>query len=278
MKLNIIALLFAVALFTTCQNKPEDDIVSIMTPYGEIKVKLYPKTVHHHDNFLALAENGFYNNTLFHRVIDKFVIQGGDPLSRHADIGQLLGEGDTTYKLPFEYVAEYMHKRGALAAARDMDLDNPDKESSGCQFYIVQGKRYTDGELSMIEARHEQQDKARILLEILKRQPDTTLTTKFRGYIKARDTANISGVLQKFKSLVDLEYAQRVPWKLTDEQREIYRTIGGTPQLDGGYTVFGEVISGMEVVDKIASEPCDANDRPQKDIRMTMKVIHKAKK
>lgn len=188
--------------------------VLINTEYGDIKIRLYDETPLHKANFIKLAKEGFFDSTLFHRVIPTFMIQGGDPNSKTAAAGQPLGMGNVGYRVPAEFNAALIHKRGVLAAARD---NNPEKASSGCQFYITQGKKYSDFELDQIS--------------------------------QSRGT------------------------KFTDEQRTIYKEIGGTPFLDMQYTVFGEVVSGIEVVDKIATEPRDGNDRPTKDIRMKIKVV-----
>ncbi len=182
---------------------------TIKTQYGDIEIELYDNTPQHRDNFIKLAKDHFFDSTLFHRVIPGFMIQGGDPDSKHADSGKMLGNGDVGYKIPAEFVASNFHKRGALAAARD---NNPEKASSGCQFYIVVGKKYTDEELNMME--------------------------------------------------------QRTGMKYTPEQREVYKTEGGTPFLDNNYTVFGEVTKGMDIVDKIVNQARDQYDRPREDQRM----------
>ncbi len=179
---------------------------TITTDEGKIELSLYDKTPKHRDNFVKLAKEHFFDGTLFHRVIPDFMIQGGDPESKNAQPGTPLGNGDVGYRIPAEFVNEYYHKRGVLAAARD---NNPEKASSGCQFYITVGKKVSDAELDQME----------------KRRNHT----------------------------------------YTKEQRETYKNIGGTPHLDGGYTVFGEVTKGMDVVDKIVQQPRNNMDRPDKD-------------
>jgi cyclophilin family peptidyl-prolyl cis-trans isomerase len=269
---NLIYLAALSCLLVSCNPKSRIDIVSIHTSYGIIKVKLYDNTPKHRDNFLALAQSGFFDSTLFHRVIEGFMIQAGDPDSKHAQAGQLLGEGDTTYKLPAEFVDEYLNKRGALAAARESDDVNPKKESSACQFYIVQGKKFTDAGLDSAERKRERYTRSFILIDILKKKNDTIELKKFRKFMEQRDIPNIYVMLNQYHSLVDAEYNKTKPWKLTQKQREVYKTIGGAPHLDGAYTVFGEVISGMDIVDKIASLKYDSNDRPIKDIRLWMEI------
>jgi len=265
--------LFLLSVIFACSSKPKDTLVSINTPYGEIVVKLYDSTPKHRENFLKLAESGFYNGTLFHRVIEKFMIQGGDPSSRKAKLGDTFGNGDTTYTIPFEYESSYLHKRGALAAARENDDINPQKASSGSQFYIVQGKIFTNDELDAVESKVERRTKHYIMMNLLKKEGKEDELAAFHKVVNARDTAGIRMVINKYRNAVEAEYMRTKPFKITEAQRKIYTTIGGTPHLDGAYTVFGEVISGMEVVDKIAAVQRDGNDRPLKDIPMTVKVL-----
>lgn len=274
---NIVILFSLLLIACSCNKNKKEDMISISTPYGEIVVKLYDKTMRHHQNFLLLAETGYYDSVLFHRVINGFMIQGGDPDSKHAVKGQFLGDGDTTYTLPFEYVPEYIHKRGVLAAARENDDINPGKESSGSQFYIVQGKKFTDEELNAVELKVERRNKQYILLNILKKQSDSTAYKEFKRFVDSRDTASIRRVIDSYHQAVEAEYLRTKPFRLTNEQRNIYRTIGGAPHLDGAYTVFGEVVSGMDIVDRIAAVKTDTNDRPLQDIRMSMKIISRAK-
>jgi cyclophilin family peptidyl-prolyl cis-trans isomerase len=191
---------------------------------------------------------------------------------KQAQPGQLLGDGDTTYKISAEIVDEYLNKRGALAAARESDDVNPKKESSACQFYIVQGKKFTDAGLDSAEQKRERYTKSFILMNILKKNNDTTELKKFQKIFAQRDIPNINLTIDKYRTLVDAEYNKTKPWKLTPEQREVYKTVGGAPHLDGAYSVFGEVVSGMEIVDKIAALKTDTNDRPLQDVRLWMKV------
>ncbi len=215
--LLIMALAFAVTDLqaqTDTTRMQKETIVEISTDLGTMKVKLYNQTPQHRDNFIKLAKEGFYNGTLFHRVIKDFMIQGGDPNSKNAQPGQMLGNGDVGYTIPAEIVDTLYHNRGVLAAARD---NNPAKASSGCQFYIVQGRPFTDDEINRTE----------------------------------------SGLGIKY----------------SPEQRQKYLTVGGAAWLDRNYTVFGEVIEGMDVIDKIGNTATGPNDRPVKDIKMTVKVI-----
>ncbi len=201
---------------TTIKSAIDSSIqIKITTDSGVLMVKLYDSTPLHRDNFVKLVKQGFYDSLMFHRVINQFMIQGGDPNSKNAAAGTMLGNGgDDMARIPAEFRTTLFHKRGALAAARD---GNPEKASSACQFYIVQGKLYKDAELDMIEARN--------------------------------------GA------------------KFTVAERAAYKTVGGTPFLDKSYTVFGEVTSGFDVIDKIATAAKDRNDRPLGDIRMKMEII-----
>ncbi len=188
--------------------------VKVTTDSGVIVIRLYDKTPKHRDNFIKLANEHFFDSLLFHRVINSFMIQGGDPSSKNAAPGVMLGSGDVGYTIPAEFDTSIFHKKGALAAAR---TNNPEKASSGCQFYIVQGKTYTDADLNMLELQ--------------------------------------MGI------------------KFSAAKRNAYKTLGGTPFLDMNYTVFGEVESGMDVIDKIASVSTMPGDRPVGDIRMYIEVI-----
>ena len=267
----IIAIL--AILLVACTSKPKETLVSITTPYGEIIVKLYDSTAQHKVNFINLTDAGYFNGTLFHRVIQKFMIQGGDPDSKNALPGALLGEGDTNYTVPFEYVPSYLHKRGAFAAARESDDVNPAKSSSASQFYIVQGKVFTNDELDAVELKVERRTKQYILMDLLKKEGKEDELKAFRQMSDRRDTASIRQIINKYRNAVEARYMRTKPFRLTDKQRSVYTTVGGTPHLDGAYTVFGDVVSGMEIVDQIAAVHTDTNDRPVQDIRMTIKVL-----
>lgn len=272
---NLFLTSLTVLLIAACTSKPKETLVSISTEYGDIIVKLYDSTLKHKENFIKLTEAGYLNGTLFHRVIQNFMIQGGDPTSKNAKPGELLGDGDTNYTIPFEYVPSYLHKRGAFAAARESDDENPGKASSASQFYIVQGKVFTNDELDAVELKVERRTKQYIMMDLLKKEGKEDDLKNFKTMVENRDTANIRQFIEKYRNAVEAQYLRTKPWKITDAQRRVYTTIGGTPHLDGAYTVFGEVISGMEIVDKIAAVQTDTNDRPLKDIPMIIKILKK---
>lgn len=213
-RLLLLLLLLGAATAATSKHRK----VKVLTPYGTMIIVLYDQTPQHRDNFIKLVKQHFYDSLLFHRVINTFMIQGGDPGSRHAKPGTLLGNGENGYTVPAEFRLDLYHRKGVLAAARD---ENPAKASSGCQFYIVHGKQWTDAELDKLEQ------------------------TRLGGR------------------------------KIPVDQREIYKTTGGTPQLDQRYTVFGQVIKGMDVIDKIAAVKTDGNDRPLTDVPMKIRLVKK---
>lgn len=243
--------------------------IAIETSLGNVVIELYNDTPLHRDNFIKLVKAGFYENLLFHRVIKDFMIQGGDPDSEGAPVAKSLGSGGPGYTIPAEIrYPQHFHKRGVLSAARQGDEVNPAKASSGSQFYIVWGKTFRDGQLDLME---EQMEKS------LERKLFNELAMKHRSEIirlrKAKDQDGLMALQDELVRRTDEEMERRGPVRFTVEQREAYRTIGGTPHLDGEYTVFGEVTEGLEVVGRIQEVSTDRNDRPQTDITMKMKII-----
>lgn len=233
--------------------------VVIVTEYGNIELELYDKTPLHKENFIKLVKEGYYDGTLFHRVIKDFMIQGGDPDSKNAAKGARLGMGGPEYTVPAEFVPEYIHKRGALSAARKGDQVNPEKASSGSQFYIVQGKKYTDDELNQVEAQIAHGQANQKYIQYLKEEEEAMRS--------AGETVDPKIAQEKAGKRAS-EYLQNNPYRMKKEDREIYKTIGGTPLLDQEYTVFGQVTKGMDVVDKIADLETDDADRPKKDVKI----------
>ena len=244
-----------------------DKKVIINTSEGEIEVLLYGDTPKHQANFIKLAKEDYYNGTLFHRVINEFMVQAGDPDSKTAGAGAHLGSGGPGYQIDAEFVyPKHFHKYGALAAARTGDQMNPERKSSGSQFYIVTGKKYSDAELKQIEEH---------LKNAPLQQKFYELATKHQAEIMKMQRDGDHAGLQKLQEelIAQAEAAVGNVGGLTDAQREAYKTIGGTPHLDGQYTVFGEVVKGMDVVEKIQKAETDSYDRPVKDIKiLSMKV------
>ena len=216
----LVYIIFSSALFSfscTAQGSQKERLIKIETTRGDMIIKLYNETPAHRDNMIKLIQDGFYRDQLFHRVINGFMIQGGDPQSKGAEKGQRLGSGGPGYTVPAEIHKDLIHRKGALAAARQGDQVNPDRASSGSQFYLVQGRVLNMDELNML--------------------------------------------------------AQRGGFTLSEKQIETYTTVGGTPHLDGAYTVFGEVIEGMDVLDSIAASPTDAYDRPLEDVIYSISIL-----
>ena len=245
-------------------NMDNETLVKIETTLGNIKVKLYNETPKHRDNFIKLAEDGVYEGTLFHRVIKDFMIQAGDPDSKNAPKGKMLGAGDVGYTLPAEFVyPKYFHKKGALSAARQGDNVNPKKESSGCQFYIVTGKVYNDSTLLGMESQMNE-NKINVIFNTLA-QKHMKEIYKMR---KENDENGLYELQEKLFAEAEAEAAKQPEFHFTPEQIEAYTTVGGTPHLDGEYTVFGEVIEGMDIVDKIQQVKTDRSDRPEEDLKI----------
>jgi peptidylprolyl isomerase len=241
--------------------------VLIKTSEGDIEVLLYGDTPRHCRNFVELVNKGYYDGTLFHRVIKDFMIQGGDPDSKGAPAGKQLGEGGPGYEIPAEFVyPKHFHKYGALAAARTGDQVNPERKSSGSQFYIVTGTKYTDATLNSMEQQLRQGKIQRIFYQIADQR---------RAEIEAlQNNGDRDGLQNLQQEIIDQATAQANQFSFTDEQRKAYTTVGGTPHLDGEYTVFGEVISGMDVVEKIQNVKTDRGDRPVEDVKIiSTKII-----
>lgn len=242
--------------------------LKINTTEGEIIVRLYDDTPQHRDNFIKLAKEGYFDGTLFHRVIKDFMIQGGDPDSKGAPAGKRLGTGGPGYTIPAEFVyPQRFHKRGALSAARQGDEVNPMRESSGSQFYIVWGKTYNVNELKQMErqmAMHQEQN----VFNSLVQQHKAEIMEMRRN----RDRAALQELQDKLIAETKAKCKEMVAPAFTAEQREVYSTIGGTPFLDNQYTVFGEVEEGLDVVERIQNVKTDSADRPAKDVTMTVTV------
>lgn len=240
---------------------PAGPTLDIATTAGPIKIRLYDDTPLHRDNFLKLAKEGYYDGVLFHRVINDFMVQTGDPESKDAPKGAKLGAGGPGYTVPAEIVyPKHYHKYGALAAARTGDEMNPERKSSGSQFYIVTGKTYTPRQLSRMEEMSVQKQLQSYFMELQRQNMDT-----IRQLRLAKDSVGLENLRQE---LIKQTEANVKPVTMTEEQVRDYSTIGGTPHLDGQYTVFGEVLEGMETIEKIQKSETDGRDRPVEDIRI----------
>lgn len=243
-------------------------LVKIETTMGDITVKLYDETPKHKENFIKLVKEGVYDSTLFHRVIKNFMIQAGDPTSKTASATDTLGSGDVGYTIPAEFNPKFFHKRGVLAAARQGDDVNPNKESSGCQFYIVTGRKFSEAQIINME---NQMNEARL---------DTVFQALARKHMKEiykmRKANDMEGLMELQDSLENQarkEVAKEPALKFTPEQIKAYTTVGGAPHLDGSYTVFGEVVDGMNVVAEIETAKTNRQDRPTQDIRILKATV-----
>lgn len=239
--------------------------VKIETTLGDIIVRLYDETPIHRDNFVKLVKEGYYDGTLFHRVIKDFMIQGGDPDSKGAPAGKMLGVGGPDYTLEAEIKDNLYHKRGALAAARQGDEVNPERRSSGSQFYIVWGQVYKENQLNQLGKQIRMQKVQDVFNDLAKAHRDEIM--------QMRRERNRAG-LQELQDQLIAEAENKVGKQgLTDQQMQLYSTVGGTPHLDGQYTVFGEVEEGLNVVEQIQNTATGRGDRPTNDIDMRMTII-----
>lgn len=239
--------------------------VKIQTSLGDIVVRLYDETPVHRDNFVKLAKDGYYDGTLFHRVIKDFMIQGGDPNSKGAPAGKRLGTGGTNYTLEAEIKDGLFHKRGALAAARQGDEVNPERRSSGSQFYIVWGQVYKEGQLRQFSKQLKMQRMQEIFNGLAAEHRDEIMQMR-----RERNRVALQELQDKLAAEAETRAAEYAG--LTDEQLKIYSTVGGTPHLDGQYTVFGEVEEGLDVVEMIQNSATAGDDRPMDDITMNISV------
>ena len=241
--------------------------VKIQTTLGDIIVRLYDETPQHRDNFVQLATDGYYDGTLFHRVIKDFMIQCGDPDSKGAPAGKMLGVGGPDYTIEAEIKSGLYHKRGALAAARQGDEVNPERRSSGSQFYIVWGQVYNEGQLRQFSKQMEMQQMQAVFNALAKEHHDEIMQMR-----RERNRAGLQELQEKLAAEAEAQVKAQGAG-MTDEQRAIYSTVGGTPHLDGQYTVFGEVEEGLDIVEMIQQSKTARGDRPVDDIEMRVVVM-----
>ena len=238
--------------------------LKIKTTEGDIIIRLYDETPKHRDNFLKLAKEDYFNGTLFHRVIKDFMIQGGDPDSKNAPKDKMLGTGGPDYTIPAEFIyPQYFHKRGALSAARTGDEVNPNKESSGSQFYIVWGKTYKPAELKQMERQMAMQQEQQVFNQLTREHHEEIMNLR-----RNRDRVGLQELQDKLIEQTKITCKQQGKPSFTEEQIEVYTNVGGTPFLDNQYTVFGEVEEGLDVVERIQNSNTDRNDRPTEDIKI----------
>jgi len=263
-------IIFTFSLFLWLGSQAQSKVVEISTNLGTMKFRLYDDTPKHRDAFVELAKEGYYNGTLFYRVIQNFLIQGGSKSSKGAAPGKRIGYGDPDKTVDDEILPHYFHKKGALCAPRQPDEINPFKQSDISQFYIVKGRLYTSGEIDTIELAANRPIRNKIVQSVmtpeirdeLKRLKDEKKVDEFRK------------LAQSVKDKIETEYSLNPGViKFSEDEREAYTTIGGYPDLDGKFTIFGECISGFDVIDKIASLSTDKNDRPFADVKITVTVI-----
>lgn len=269
--LFVLLIFIASMLVTGCaQNK--DYVVTIKTRYGDMVAILYDETPKHKENFVKLAKEKFFDSLLFHRVIQGFMIQGGDPNSRGATTGESLGSGGPGYTIDAEFRNHLFHGKGALSAARLGDNQNPTKASSGSQFYIVQGKTFKKEEIEI------DQNRLNRAMEKFFKDPKNNGSLDTLRTLYQTDPQGYEDYVIKLIPQIEAQVGMSTKRDVSPEVIETYSTIGGAPHLDGQYTVFGQVIQGLDVIDKIAAQPVGAGDRPVENIRMTVTVEEMPKK
>jgi len=270
LKINIWLMAVVVLVCVSAQLSPpktKPTYVDIITRFGTMRVLLYDETPLHKANFLKLVREGFYDSLTFHRTMKDYTIQGGDPKTKFATEDSVVGDGDLGYTIPAEFRPNLIHKKGALAAARNV---NADFASNASQFYIVKGRTFEPQELKRIENLRNQMIKSNMLYAIT--NADST-KARMNDFTLRGDKEGLRKYLSSFQTYVDSMYNLRGEYKFTKEQILTYTSIGGIPQLDSGYTVFGEVISGLHIIDSIINQPTTKSNRPVNDIRMKIRIV-----
>jgi peptidylprolyl isomerase len=275
-KLLLTVLLFGAILTSPAQTSEKNPgiKVKIITTKGNIIIKLYNETPLHQANFVKLVNEKYYNGTLFHRVIKDFMVQAGDPDSRTATPGQALGNGGPSYTINPEFKSNLYHKKGALSAARAGDNVNPEKKSSGSQFYIVQGKIYKEEELVKLEKDMNQAQLLPLIRDYIQQPENAAILAKMKAKQQSNDKAGMDSILTSLSSVMRSKHPELKKMKYSEEQKKVYKTAGGTPFLDMNYTVFGEVLEGFSIVEMIAVSKTDSHDRPLEDIKIiSMEIV-----
>ena len=266
-RISIFILSLCVLIVSGCAQDKIETVATIKTSYGDMIAILYDETPKHKANFIKLANAHFYDSTLFHRVKSEFMIQGGDPESKKAKPGQALGGGSPGYTVDAEIVPKYFHEKGSLSAARLSDMENPKKASSGSQFYIVQGRIIPEEEMSIDQVKYD-----RALQKFFENPKNKGAYDSIGAAYQSGDDALFRKLFIGLRSRVEKGTGVDVTQKLPEDKVKAYSTVGGTPMLDANYTVFGKVIKGLDVIDKIAAVEKDQRDRPLDDIRMKVSV------
>ena len=268
--ISIIALI-CIVISSCAQEK--DYVVTIKTKYGDMVAILYDETPKHKQNFIKLAQQHYFDSLLFHRIIEGFMIQGGDPDSKKAGSQQMLGRGSPGYTIDSEINPKYFHEKGSLSAARLGNEQNPTKASSGSQFYIVQGSKSSEDEIKIDPEKYNQ-----AMQQFFQNPANQPAYDSIAKFYQSGDMKGAQAFIMKLKPRVEKQTGIKTEKEVSPEKLKAYSTVGGTPQLDGEYTVFGKVIKGLEVIDTIATRQKDQFDRPVEDIRMTVTVEEVSKK
>jgi peptidyl-prolyl cis-trans isomerase B (cyclophilin B) len=273
-KSNLILVLSILVLLASCQTS-KDSVIVFHTQYGDMKAILYEETPKHKANFIKLVESGKYDSTIFHRVIENFMVQGGDVNQKEG----IEDDDKVNYNIDSEIVPDFWHVKGALAAARQGDQVNPEKKSSGSQFYIVHGQTFEESDLTQMAEGRVFQEKQLKLRELLAMKKYANLRNEVIEMQKAQDMEGLQNFMETTAdSMVEKEFGEIEAYTFSDAQIEDYGSIGGAPHLDGEYTVFGRVVEGLAVIDSIASVRTAGSDKPVKDIFMTAEIEKMSKK
>jgi peptidyl-prolyl cis-trans isomerase B (cyclophilin B) len=265
-KIQFLFFLTVLVCFTSCDDK-NDYMVIIHTQFGDMKALLYNETPIHKENFLTLVKEGKYDSTEWHRIIEDFMIQGGDVFAKEG------GQESESDRLPAEFVEGFYHTKGALAAARQPDQVNPQKMSSSCQFYIVDGKVFSEEEMTINEYELNQG-----INQLLQMEEYDSLYQQFVEVTRTRDQSKIKALALSCAGLVEQELGVNLSREVEPEKLEAYTTLGGAPHLDGDYTVFGRIVEGLDVIDKIAAVNTGRMNRPVEPIYLTMEIVKVPKK
>lgn len=270
--ISAVVFFLTAAAFLQAQTLSRERVL-IETPYGNMTFRFYEETPVHKSNFLKLLERHFFDSLLFHRVINGFMIQGGDPLSKTAKAGDSLGHGDLGYTVPAEIRPELIHKKGALCAARESDDINPQFSSSASQFYIVMGKKRSAEDLKRYEDRINKTHYTNCARAFMTSEQGRALKQNYNRLKRENKADSARLVNSEIEALISQEHLKTPEYRFSARQTEAYTTLGGTPHLDNTYTVFGEVTEGLEVIDKIAAVKTDARNRPFEDVRMKIRLV-----